>query len=281
MEHQASATDRPVKRTMKGNLKDFGGTQILNLVSLTKKTGTLDVRRKDGDAALAFREGKLIYASVGKADGSLASILARAGRISKEQAAALSERAKKTGDKQLGLLLIQKGYVSQADIVKSIKKHALSAVNQFAKWTEGAFIFDAAKTPGDDRITVPLDLENIIIQIARVQKRDEQLEEEIPSLDVRLTFADRSRVNIQDLQLSKDEWRVVKYIKPENTIRMIAKSLNMSDRQIRRVLGSLREAGLVELVQVRKREKLSAEEKDKKKALVGRLIGHFQAMSTD
>lgn len=266
---------------MKGNLRDFNGTQILNLVSLSKKTGTLDINRKDGRASLAFRGGKLIYAAIDDNDGSLSAVLMRAGRITREQASALAERAKKTGDKQLGLLLIQKGYVSQADIIKSIKKHALSAVNQFARWKEGAWAFDAAKTPGDDRITVPLDLENIIIQIARVQKRDEELQEEIPSLDVKLKFADRSQVNLKDLQLSKDEWRVLNYIKPENTIRMIAKSLTMSDQQVRRVIGSLREAGLVELVQARKVEQLSAEEKDKKKALVGRLIGHLQSMGAE
>jgi hypothetical protein len=106
---------------MKGNLRDFSGTQILNLVSLAKKTGTLAVDRKDGKANLIFKDGKLIYAAIGDADGTLASVLARDGRISKEQADALAKRSEKTGDKQLGLLLIQKGYVSQADIIKSIR----------------------------------------------------------------------------------------------------------------------------------------------------------------
>ncbi len=266
---------------MKGNLRDFGGTQILNLVSLAKKTGTLAVDRRDGKAALAFKDGKLIFAALGDADGSLASVLARDGRISKEQADLLSKRAAKTGDKQLGLLLIQKGYVTQADIIKSIKKHALAAINQFASWKEGLFAFEQGRVPGEDRIMVPLDLENIIIQIARVQKRDEQLEEEIPSLDVHLRFVERPNVSIKDLQLSKDEWRVLKYIKPENTIRMIATSLSMNDKQIRRVIGSLREAGLVELVQVRQREQLSAAERQAKRALVGRLINHLQGIGAE
>lgn len=264
---------------MKGNLRDFSATQILNLVNLAKKTGTLTVERKETDANLTFREGKLVFASIGNADGSLTSILARAGRITPEQATALAARAEKTGDKQLGLLLIQKGYISQEDIVKSIKRHALSAVNQFANWREGAFNFDPNHPPNTDRITVPLDLENIIIQIARIQKQDKELEDEIPSLDVRLVFTKRSKVDLQELQLSKDEWRVLKYIKPDNTIRMIAKSLNLSDKQIRRIIGSLREAGLIELAQARQKQEMTAEEKQKKKVLVGRLISHLQGMN--
>jgi DNA-binding MarR family transcriptional regulator len=264
---------------MKGNLRDFSGTQILNLVSLAKKTGTLAVDRKDGKANLIFKDGKLIYAAIGDADGTLASVLARDGRISKEQADALAKRSEKTGDKQLGLLLIQKGYVSQADIIKSIKKHALAAVNQFASWRDGLFAFEQNRLPNDNRITVPLDLENIIIQIARVQKRDEALEDEIPSLDVHLKFVERPNVALKDLQLSKDEWRVLKFIKPDNTIKMIARSLEMNDRQIRRVIGSLREAGLVELVHSRKqREQMSTDQKQQKRALVGRLINHLQGI---
>src|SRR5689334_20207010 len=140
---------------MKGNLKDFSPTQILSLVSLARKSGTLGVERKEGRAALSFKEGKLIFASVGDAEGSLASILVRDGRITKDQGAALAKRADQTGDKQLGLLLIQKGYVTQADIIVSIKKHALAAVNAFANWKEGLFAFDTARLPGEDKITVP------------------------------------------------------------------------------------------------------------------------------
>jgi uncharacterized protein DUF4388 len=267
---------------MKGNLKDFSPTQILSLVSLARKSGTLGVERKEGRAALSFKEGKLIFASVGEAEGTLASILVRDNRITKDQGAALAKRAEQTGDKQLGLLLIQKGYVTQADIIVSIKKHALAAVNAFANWKEGLFAFDTARLPGEDKITVPLDLENIIVQISRVQKLDEQLEEEIPSLDIFLKFTDRQNVKKEDLQLSKEEWRVLSFIKPENSIRMIAKSCNLNDKQIRRAVGSLREAGLIELMQIHKKQAaMSEEDKTKKRALVGRLINHLQSISTE
>lgn len=265
---------------MKGNLRDFSPTQLLSLISLAKKTGTLLVSHNGKKARMSFKDGKLVYATVGGADGSLASVLARAGRISKEQAVKLSRHAEQTGDKQLGLLLIQKGYVSQADIIRSFKRHGVASINYFANWREGGFEFFPDQGPGEARITVPLELENLIIQIARIQKRDEQLEEEIPSLDVSLKFSNRPNVKLSDLQLNQDEWRVLNYIKEDNTMRMIARSLNMSERQIRRAVGSLREAGLVELAHARRPVKLSAEEKREKRALVGRLIDHIQGIGS-
>ena len=263
---------------MKGNLKDFSPTQLLRLISLARKTGRLDVKQRGGDAALYFKDGKLVYASMGKADGSLASVLGRSGRISQDQASKLSEHARHTSDKQLGLMLIQKGYISQADIILSIKRHALAAINQFAAWKDGGFSFEPQDQPDDGRITVPIDLENVIIQIARIQKRDEQLEDEIPSLDIPLKYTSGPKERLSDLQLTKDEWRVLHYIKPENTLRMIAKKLDMNDRQMRRVVGSLREAGLVELAHAQRRERMTRTERRERITLVQRLIGRIQGI---
>ncbi|NDJ53299.1 MAG: DUF4388 domain-containing protein [Chloroflexi bacterium] len=266
---------------MQGDLKHFGGTQLLSLISLAKKTGTLDVDRSGGAASLAFKEGKLIFAAIGGIDGSLAAVLASAGRISQDQASALSKRAQQTGDKQLGLLMIQKGYISQADIIKSIKRHAILAITQFAGWDSGKFKFEPTKLPGGDRITVPVDMENVIIKISREKKRDEELEREIPSLDVYLRHGDNAKIDPKELQLNKDEWQVLRYVGPKNTIRMIAKSCNMNDRQIRRVVGSLREAGLVELDFKVRGPKLTTEQKKEKKALVNRIIGRLQTIGED
>jgi hypothetical protein len=49
--------------------------------------------------------------------------------------------------------------------------------------------------------------------------------------------------------MSVEEWRVVSFINPRNTIRQIAQYNNMSDFQIRKIAYALLQAGLVEMVQ--------------------------------
>jgi hypothetical protein len=232
---------------LKGNLKDFSTTQLLNLINLAKKSGLLRIERSNQVANLSFREGKLVFASLGDGDGSLASVLAKANKLTKEQAKAIKERAKMTSDKELGLLLINAGYVTQADIVRGIKQHVLDVVYKLFAWSEGAFQFEADKMPPDNRIAVPIDLENVIIEGARRIKEKERLREELPNLDMALKFPDRPS-NLGKVNLSVEEWKVVSFIKPTNTIRQIARTNNMSDDQIRRIVYSLREAGLVELM---------------------------------
>jgi hypothetical protein len=233
---------------LKGNLKDFSTTQLLNLVNLARKTGTLFVEGSNGHRAnIAFKEGKLIYAALGEQDGNLAMVLARSGKLTKEQAKQINTRAQKTTDKQLGLMLINAGYVTQADIIQSIKGHLRNIILKLFNWTEGAFHFEADQMPSVDRITVSLELENLIMEGTRRIKELDRLEEEVPNLDMALKFPSQPRTKLDKVNLSVDEWKVISFVKPENTIRMIAKAHNMSDHEVRKIVYSLLQAGLVEL----------------------------------
>ena len=63
-----------------------------------------------------------------------------------------------------------------------------------------------------------------------------------------LKFAERPGANIRNFNLSVEEWRVVSYINPKNSIRQIARTTKMSDLEIRRIVYGLLQAGLVELI---------------------------------
>ena len=63
---------------LRGNLRDFTITQLLNLINLANKTGTLVVEGPSETAKVAFRDGKLAYAQIDQEDGSLASVLYKA-----------------------------------------------------------------------------------------------------------------------------------------------------------------------------------------------------------
>jgi hypothetical protein len=77
----------------------------------------------------------------------------------------------------------------------------------------------------------------------------ERMQEELPNLDVALKFVDSPRTSLRDVNLNAEEWRVVSFIKPSNSIQQIAQHNNMSDFQIRKIAYGLMQAGLVELVQ--------------------------------
>jgi hypothetical protein len=273
---------------LRGNLRDFSTDKLLNLISLARKTGTLTIEGPTEAARMAFREGKLIFAQVGNEDPSLAFVLRKVGKLTDEQARALHQRAEAANDKALGLLLINSGYVTQSEILQSIKQHILDVAYRLFTWVEGIFNFEANATPPVERITVPIDLDNVIIEGSRRMREWEQLQEELPNLDLALKFTDKPDARLKNVNLNVEEWKVVSYINPKNTIRQIAKANNMSDLDIRRIVYSLLQAGLIELVRpiggtrplpgAPQRKPMTEAAKEQEKSLVNKLISRIRSL---
>ncbi len=234
---------------LKGNLRDFTITQLLNLINLARKTGALIIEGPSGGARVAFRDGKLSFAQYGTEDTSLANILHLGKKISSGQYKILKERTSQMSDKELGLLLINAGYLTQEDILISLQQHFIDVVRRLFTLAEGFFRFEQGSTyPGDGKITVKVDLENLIIEGSRQLREWEQLQEEIPSLEMALKFTDRPGTDLKNVNLSIEEWRVVSYVNPRNTMSQIARTVKMSEMEIRRVVYGLVQAGLVEVI---------------------------------
>jgi hypothetical protein len=267
---------------LKGNLRDFSVTQLFNLVNLARKTGTLTVEGPNEAAWVTFREGRLIYAQLGNEDGTLTGILTKSGRITPKQAQVIRTHAADKGDKELGLLLINAGYLSQQDILNAIRQYVLDIVYQLFTWVDGFFRFDNDVLPPEDRIVIRLDMENVIIEGSRRMREWEQLQEELPNLDMALRFVERPGADIKKVNLNPKEWKVIQLINPKNSMRQIAKALKMNELEIRRIVYGLLQAGLVEVVRPEgmpppeQARRLPPVDPKEQKSLVNRLIGRIR-----
>jgi len=294
---------------LQGNIRDFSTTQLLNLVNLSRRTGMLTIFEsvETGKvdamknplmapgaerARVAFHQGRLVYAALAGQDTGLVALLNKAGKLTDDQARLLRERAKNTRDKDLAVRLIGAKSVTQADIVNSIKSHILDVVYNLMGWIEGPFRFDDETALASEAILVPIDLQPVIIEGTRRRKEVEELDKLIPELDVALKFPENPREKFKGIHLNVDEWKVVSYVNPKNTVRMIMKQLNMSEVEIKRVILALNQAGLVEIVSKvapkpvpgapttaaggRAQQRAAARKPDAK--LIGKLIDRLKSM---
>ena len=270
---------------LKGNLRDFTITQLLNLINLARKTGTLIVEGPSETVWVSFFDGKLAYAQLRHEDNSLAAIMHRANKFSNTQYKVLKARAAGMGDKELGLLLINAGYVTKQEILSGVQDYFIDAVQRLFTWGEGLFRFENDVLPPDEKITVRVDLENLIIEGSRRMREWEQLQDEIPNLDMALKFTDRPGTNLRSLNLSVEEWKVISFINPKNAIRQISRATKMSDLEIRRIVYGLLQAGLVEIIwpegaprPIPKRPSLPVGDKDEQISLVNRIIKRIRSL---
>ena len=233
---------------IKGNLHDFTLTQLLNLINLAQKTGTLVVEGSNDSVEVFFTNGKLAYAQTDLEDNSLVGILHKAKLLSTNQYKGIKANVNGMSDKELGLLLINSNYFSQQEILNSLQLHFIEVLKRLFTWMEGFFQFETDVSPPEDKITVRVNLENLILEGSRQAQELEHLEEEIPSLEIGVKFVDHPGANIANLKLSHTEWKVIPYVDPKNTLSQIAAVTDLTDFEIRQVIYSLLQAGIIELV---------------------------------
>jgi hypothetical protein len=232
---------------MDNNEVHFSITQLLNLIGLARKTGTLAFDTEEGQARLHFRNGHLIYATVNGQDIHLADILHQTGKITQEQAQAVRTVLSARSEKELGVLLVEMGYVSPDDILDSVRTFIRNNIHHLFSWSSGVYRFESDVPSFSDRITTSVDLEEIVAEGNQHSYELERLYQAVPDLDVELRLVDQQEAHARGIKLSAEEWRVVPLIgQPGNTIRQIAQYYNLDDIEIRRVVDGLLQSGLVE-----------------------------------
>jgi len=231
---------------LKGNLRDFSTTQLLNLVNLARKTGMLTVNDSTRNVVLYFKEGRLIRACTDSDTGHLAAMLFKTGKLTQEQAEAVNSQSSSSSDRVIGKYLMDAKLVSRDDIIQGVRDYMLDIVYDLFAWTEGEFNFEQDSRPNADRITIPLNLDNVILEGSRRIQEFDRLQDELPDLGtVALKITDKP---LRDVKLTQDDWRVISHIHPRNSVKQIAQNNNMDEFQIRKIVYGMLQAGLVELI---------------------------------
>jgi hypothetical protein len=124
-----------------GHLTDFPLSDILQILSLSSKTGTLILRGEQGQRGmLVFIRGKIVQATTDSVVFSLGEVLVADGMISeKELEEAIAAQAQMSKPRLLGSILVEKGVVNRDYLLRAIKKHIQTAINELIGWKRGNF----------------------------------------------------------------------------------------------------------------------------------------------
>jgi hypothetical protein len=173
-------------------------------------------------------------------------MLLKTGKLTQDQATTVNSQSGSTSDKVMGKYLMDARMVSRDDIVQGVKDYMLEIVYDLFTWGEGEFFFEQDTLPASDRITVPLNLDNVILEGSRRIQEFDRLQDELPDLGkIALKITDKP---LRDVKLTQDDWRVISHIHPRNTVKQIAQNNNMDEFQIRKIVYGMLQAGLVETV---------------------------------
>src|SRR5205814_8771752 len=97
---------------IKGSRREASLPDVLQLLSMGKKTGCLSVTHRNNFGYIYFDKGKISYASIVNRRDRIGDMLVKAGQIRQEQLQAAIDAQGKQRDKRIGDLLVDLGFIS-------------------------------------------------------------------------------------------------------------------------------------------------------------------------
>jgi hypothetical protein len=230
---------------LQGQLRDFSLEQLLNLVHLANKSGMLTIHSQEGEAELAFQEGKLVHAAVEGHPTTLMDRMVRAGKLARARADAYMIESQKQDDRQIGLFLISAGLATKDEIVQVVRDSMIEAVYHLFDWEDGTFSFLQQGSPPPGKILVYVDLESLILEGSRRRQELLELRKALPDHDLPVRFVKQPETDMRTITLSMAEWRVVSLVNSRNTISDIAREAQLRASTARRIVARLIREGLL------------------------------------
>jgi CheY-like chemotaxis protein len=142
-----------------GNLEELGLGEILQIVSLSRKTGVLSLRSKGREGSIFFRQGQVVRAASSIFQQSLGEVLIQKGVIDLALfRKALAFQQEEGFQERLGTILIKNFGISYETVEEVVREQIENVVFTFFSWFEGTFEFVAADQIEslDDNLQDPL-----------------------------------------------------------------------------------------------------------------------------
>jgi len=237
--------------SLRGNLKVFSISDIIQLLSLSRKTGMLKITGSE-TGCIYLRQGECYFATSTKFKKPIGQRLVEAGLMSKKDLAdALQEQKEKPGTKRLGRILLDRGLVEVESLEAFVSEQIWDAFVDILSWKEGEFEFKAGEVSTEADIGITLETWNKVASsvpsFENILKSEQwaKIEEAIPNLDMVFALDQKRASEDAGISLEPDEWAVVCMIDGKRTVAELMREYGKDNFQICYTLYKLIKAGLI------------------------------------
>lgn len=134
-----------------GRISDFSVREMLYLICLSRRTGTLLVRDGTDHGRIDFFNGTIVRASVSSGFSNVGDLLVRSGAITPEQLEeGLRQQRAEGGRMPLGRLLIRLGSATEAEVRSALREQVEEVAQTLLGWRQGEYQLVATVASPDD-----------------------------------------------------------------------------------------------------------------------------------
>ncbi len=193
---------------LEGGIRDFGITEILQLIGMQNKTGILTLNSPDDTVTVTFDNGAVVAAESYRkgTEEILGQLLVAAEVLSREDLERALQIQKETGQK-LGHILVQEGMAEPKVVTSMIQLQVRETVYRIFEWEEGTYRFDQVPVFYDRANMMPLQCEQILMDAMRILDEWPMVRKVISTFDLVFRKVDEKRrisVSGEDLDRAVD-----------------------------------------------------------------------------
>jgi len=228
--------------SLSGNLRTMDLPELLQWVTLGRKTGSLAFIRNKTKNSIYFRGGQIISSRSNEPTKQLGHFLLFQGKITEIQLKRALECQQQTRQ-ILGKILVQEGFVSQAEVEKALVDRTREVIYDLFLWEDGFFHFTADGFNLDELILINIDINAILFE--GVRRKDEwvRIREVFPSNEVILAL--RANADPKTQQLTPLQKKLLFLVTRGKTISEMILEAHGSDFPVNYELFQLYDTGLI------------------------------------
>lgn len=126
-----------------GELSDFSVADLMMIISQRKRTGRLMIKTGGNEAALFFQDGQLVRVASGDIALRIGRMLIRQNLIDTPRLLeALHLQAEAAEDTPIGEVLLNKGWITQADLHRCLEEQSIEVLTRAMSSQSGVFTYD-------------------------------------------------------------------------------------------------------------------------------------------
>lgn len=226
---------------IKGNLREAGLPDVLQLLAMGQKTGCLSLTDRSSFGYIYFDRGRITYASIVNRRDRLGDLLVKNGLLRAEDLfAAIDDQARNPGDR-LGEILVRRGHITREQLQHYIRIQIEEAVYFLFTWNQGTFQFEPDQRAEEGAMLVSINPENLLLEGARRIDEWSLIEKKIPSLELVFEM-DRSKP-IEGFELSDEQRKILPLIDGKRSVQELIDESGMVEFDVGKALFGLIQAG--------------------------------------
>ena len=236
--------------SFQGNLKSVSFPDVLQLLTLSKKTGTLKLTQNQTEKKVYLKNGAIIFAESNLLEDNFDNLLLSTGLITLEELQKARKVQELTG-KDLPSTLVYLNLVGKEKIAELSRRYVENIVFSLFSWEDGDFIFEEGKLPDTDIIVSSLNTMNILMEGTRRIDEWTRIRNAIPPDAAVLQVASDVLAQMKEIKLSPVETLVLSLVDGERCIAEMRDKSSLDQLTFAKSLYNLISAGVVRQIGIK------------------------------